>query len=80
MKSLSLPPPEGTRPGSEGDDPELSEYLVRVDWLQTFLREWAIWEKGMFANQNTACELRNKFALDRLAERLRPAGVALAAL
>jgi hypothetical protein len=29
----------------------------------------AVWEKGMYANQNTVTKLRNKFTLDRLAER-----------
>ncbi len=55
--------------GQNADDPKLSEYLVRVAWDKTLPRDQAIWEKGMFANQNTACRLRNKFTLDRLAER-----------
>jgi hypothetical protein len=50
------------------DDPELSEYLVRVEWLKTLSAQEAIWEKGMYANQNSATKLRNKFTLDRLAE------------
>jgi hypothetical protein len=52
--------------GENAGDPEKSEYLVRVDWTETRSREDAIWEKGMFANQNTACKLRNRFTLDRL--------------
>jgi hypothetical protein len=54
--------------GENADDPEMSEYLVRVNWIETRSREDAIWEKGMFANQNTACKLRNQFTLDRLTE------------
>jgi Endonuclease NucS len=50
------------------DDPELSEYLVRVEGLKTLSAQEAIWEKGMYANQNSATKLRNKFTLDRLAE------------
>jgi hypothetical protein len=50
------------------DDPELSEYLVRVEWFETRPAQEAIWEKGMYANQNSATKLRNKFTLDRLAE------------
>ena len=50
------------------EDPELSEYLVRVEWIKTLPREKAIWETGMFANQNTACRLRNRFTLERLME------------
>jgi hypothetical protein len=55
--------------GENADDPEKSEYLVRVNWIDTRSREDAIWEKGMFANQNTACKLRNQFTLDRLTDR-----------
>jgi hypothetical protein len=43
------------------------EYVVPVNWSTTRSREQAVWEKGMFANQNSACKLRNKFTLDRLA-------------
>lgn len=53
----------------DADDPELSEYLVRITWEKTLPKEQAIWEKGMFANQNTVAKLRNKFTLDRLSER-----------
>lgn len=51
------------------DDAEKSEYLVRVDWIRTVPVSEAIWEKGMFANQNSACRLRNRFTLDVLYER-----------
>lgn len=30
----------------------------------------AYWVKGMFANQNSACKLRDTFTLGRLAEHL----------
>jgi hypothetical protein len=52
----------------EADDPENAEYLVRVNWLDTRPREQAIWEKGMFANQNVVAKLRQPFTLRRLAE------------
>ncbi len=54
--------------GNGSDDPELSEYLVRVDWINTKSVNEAVWEKGMFANQNSACKLRNKFTVERLTE------------
>lgn len=57
--------------GKYADDPELSEYLVRVDWIKTLPAEKAIWEKGMFANQNSACKLRNKFTIERLTARFK---------
>ena len=62
-------PLRATRMGEGADDPELSEYVVRVEWVKTLAVEEAIWEKGMFANRNTACKLRNPFTLERLVER-----------
>lgn len=58
------------QPGMAGDadDEELTDYLVRVDWIKTLPREQAIREKGMFANQNTVVRLRDPFTLQRLAE------------
>ena len=35
------------------DDPELAEYFVRVEWLDTVPAAQAIWEVGFFANQNS---------------------------
>lgn len=52
----------------DSDDPELSEYLVRIEWQKTLPQNEAIWEKGMFANQNIVAKMRNKFTLDRLTE------------
>lgn len=51
------------------DDPELSEYVVCVEWLKTLAIDDAIWEKGMFANQNTVCRMSSKFTLERLIDR-----------
>jgi hypothetical protein len=39
-----------------------------VDWVKTLPQGQAIWEKGMFANQNTAARLRDPFTLERLIE------------
>lgn len=50
-------------------DPDRAEYLVRVEWIKTLDRQHAIKEKGLFANQNSACRLRNKFTLDTLVQR-----------
>ncbi|BAN04380.1 endonuclease NucS domain-containing protein [Ilumatobacter coccineus] len=46
--------------------PDDLEYVVRVKWIKTVGVEDAVWEQGMFANQNSACKLRNRFTLDRL--------------
>lgn len=48
------------------DNDERCEHVVPIEWIQTHPRDEAHWETGMFANQNTACKLRNKFTLDRL--------------
>ncbi len=45
------------------------EYVIPVRWTKTLDRDAFVWEKGMFANQNSACRLRNKFTLERLVER-----------
>jgi len=50
------------------DDPDRSEYVVRVDWIKTLPVENAVWEKGMFANQNSAAKMRHQFTLERLIE------------
>lgn len=42
------------------------EYVVPVEWIETVPVNAAIWEKGMFANQNSACKLRSRFTLERL--------------
>lgn len=61
-------PLQATNMGWEADDPELCEYLVRVEWIDTRPREQAVWEKGMFANQNVVAKLRQPFTLQRLGE------------
>lgn len=57
--------------GRNKDNPDLAEYLVRVDWIKTVRAKEAIWETGMFANQNTACRLqgeKGEFTIRRLSE------------
>ncbi|MBZ4498444.1 hypothetical protein [Dermacoccus sp. Tok2021] len=39
-----------------------------MEWLDTRSVTDAVWEKGMFANQNSACKLRQEFTLQRLSE------------
>ena len=42
------------------------EWVLPVDWGQAVAVDEAIWRKGMFANQNSACKLRSQFTLDIL--------------
>jgi len=62
---MSELPLHGTyRHAGVGDD--LDEYIVPVSWIETRDHEHAIWEKGFFANQNSACKFRNQFTLEHL--------------
>ena len=61
-------PLEADKMGDDADDPDMSEYLARVRWLDTRPRDGAVREKGMFANQNVVAKLRQPFTLQRLAE------------
>ena len=44
------------------------EYIVPVRWIDARPRSQAYWEKGMFANENSACRLRQEFTLELLAK------------
>jgi hypothetical protein len=61
-------PLEATNMGVDADDPEQSEYVARVRWTDARPSDQAVWEKGMFANQNVVAKLRQPFTLQRLAE------------
>jgi hypothetical protein len=52
----------------DAESEELSEYLARIKWIDVRDRDDAVWEKGMFANQNVVAKLRQPFTLQRLAE------------
>lgn len=56
---------EGLSPADVDDDD--AEYVVPVRWTRAVRRSDAYWEKGMFANQLSACKLRQTFTLERLA-------------
>ena len=51
-----------------GDDEsdELAEYLVPIEWTETRSSTRAFWKVGMFANQNSACKLRNQFTIEEI--------------
>lgn len=42
------------------------EWVVPVRWVRSRPRGQAFWKTGMFANQNSAAKLRNRFTLDLL--------------
>ncbi|MFJ3650024.1 MULTISPECIES: endonuclease NucS domain-containing protein [Streptomyces] len=60
---------EGTyRHPDDVTDPAAVEYIVPIRWLSTRARSEAFKKPGLFANQNTACKLRNRATLDVLYE------------
>lgn len=48
------------------DDPNKSEYAVKISWIKSFKRDEAKFFKGAFANQNIVCKLRHLETLDYL--------------
>lgn len=56
-------PKEGWWEDMASEDPEVTEMVVPVKWLGTRPLEEAVWEKGLFANQLTACKLRDKHTI-----------------
>lgn len=51
-------------------DPEKEERVVPVRWDAAVPRTKAVWEPGMFANQNSACALRSSFTRERVLAHL----------
>ena len=49
-----------------GLNEDTAEYVVPVEWIKTKPRELVVHKKGLFANQNSACKLRNRFTLNTL--------------
>ena len=48
------------------DDPQNSEWVVRVDWKKAFPSDQAQTFKGVFANQNIVCKLRDPTTVEFL--------------
>ncbi|WP_138945727.1 hypothetical protein [Plantibacter sp. M259] len=55
-----------SRPDAATDDDD--EWVVPVQWIHTVPQAEAYQEKGLFANQNSACKLRQEFTLERLSQ------------
>lgn len=49
-------------------DAELAERVVKVKWIKTLPREQAVWERGMYANQNSATAMRHRFTVEKLVQ------------
>lgn len=46
----------GAKYKTSSEDPEASEYFVKVNWIDTFEASKAFNEVGLFGNQNTVCQ------------------------
>lgn len=46
----------GAKYRASAEDPEASEYFVKVNWIDTLEASKAINEVGLFGNQNTVCQ------------------------
>lgn len=53
-----------------GDTDETAEYVVPVEWEATVPVERAVWKRGLFANQNSACKLSKQFTIDTVTAAL----------
>jgi hypothetical protein len=54
------------------DDPARCEYFLPIQWLQTVPQEKAIYEIGLFGNQNSACKPTTpkwRYTVERLKQR-----------
>lgn len=67
-RKLADLPLEGSYTFDPKPGEDMAEYVVPVRWEKTRPRTEAVREKGLFANQNSACPLRNRFTLTKLAE------------
>ncbi len=47
-------------PGQPESD-DVAEWVIPVRWIASSLRSAAYRERGLFANQNSACKLRQEF-------------------
>jgi hypothetical protein len=56
------------RAHENSEDPELSEWVVGIDWTSTVPRDRAQTFPGVFANQNVACKLRHDETLKFVAK------------
>lgn len=59
-------PLEAPNPQDHKDDPELSEWVVDVEWSETFPREEAKSFKGIFASPHIVCKLRDQSTVEFL--------------
>ena len=68
FRSLDLVGPYTHEINDPNPDEDYQEWIVPVVWERTVDRESALREAGLFANQNSACRLRDEHTLNRVTE------------
>lgn len=68
FRSLDLVGPYKHEVSDLDPDEDYREWIVPVTWERTVDREVALREAGLFANQNSACRLRDEHTLNRVTE------------
>ena len=68
-KSLLEQPLRAPKASENKNDPDYAEWAVGVNWLKTYPRDNAQHFKGIFANQNIVCKLRDSQTIDFLENR-----------
>jgi uncharacterized protein with ParB-like and HNH nuclease domain/predicted transport protein len=63
---LEAPLTEPDKVTHDAENPELCEYLVRVEWIKTRPVGEAAWQTGLFTNQMPACKLRDRETIEFL--------------
>lgn len=66
LADQELHDPYTHEPAGQPHADDVAEYVIPVRWIASSSKSGAYWEKGMFANQNSACKLRQEFTLERL--------------
>jgi hypothetical protein len=66
LKSLELAGTYVHDHDAKGEEHE--EWIVPVSWMKTVDQSKALSAPGLFANQNSACKLRNQFTIDELTQ------------
>jgi hypothetical protein len=54
--------------GKDADDPDLAEWVVPINWIESRERGEAIKDSDFFANQNSAVKLTHGYTIKRLTE------------